>query len=423
MIRSGVERVRKGPAPSFEPKVAPIHRNSRRLLSEFGLKGVRVIVTDAETRLGLYVIRALGRAGCRVTALSSKQASKRVIGFSSRFVSECHLLSSEPSQPELLKGIELLANTHDVLVPISPLSISTVAEHTCQLQSKLRFYVPPIDTFRIATDKAATTRIAEEAGIPVPTTYHGLDLHKIEQWAEDTKVPFPMIVKFANDVRIDLWSPGDRYRIVHSASDLGREYRRMFKVGGNLIVQDYIEGEGCGYFTITGPSGEPLATFCHRRLREYPISGGPSTLCESIYEKPLVELGSRLLRTMQWRGVAMVEFRRDYRENVYKFLEINPRFWGSLPLAIQCGVNFPVYSVQMALGIEPTTNGDYPVGRKMRFFFSDLCAVMGQLQNGRKLSTGLGYIRELCDFSIKDGLFEKDDPRPVVTYVLNRFRG
>ena len=420
LVRTDSIQARNGQAAAPAPNIESVRQGFRGAVPKSDLNGVRVIVTDADTRLGLYVIRALGRAGCRVTALSTPCESKKIIGFASRFANERHLLLAGGHPQALLGSLETLANRHDVLIPISPLSISLVAEHAAQLQSSIRFYIPPIDAFRNATDKVATTRIAREAGIPAPATYHGLDPLKIEQWAMDTSVRFPLVVKFANDVRSDLWNPGDRYRIVRSASDLAREYRRMCEVGGHAMVQEYVDGDGYGFFAITKASGEPLVTFCHRRLREYPISGGPSTLCESIYDKTLVELGTQLLRIMRWRGVAMVEFRRDYRQKVYKFLEINPRFWGSLPLAIQCGVNFPVYQVQMALGVEPKLNHDYPVGRKMRFLFSDLCAVREQLRDGRKMGVMLEYIKELSDFSIKDGLFEKDDPRPAMRYVLSK---
>jgi len=233
-------------------------------------------------------------------------------------------------------------------------------------------------------------------------------------------VKLPLIVKFANDGRSDFWNPGDRYRIVNTVSDLGREYRRMHTAGGDLIVQDYVEGEGCGFFAITKDSGQPLASFCHRRLREYPISGGPSTLCESIFDATLVELGNRVLRRLNWRGIAMVEFRHDRRRQKYNFLEINPRFWGSLPLAIHCGINFPVYQVQLALGLTPQVNRDYPVGRKMRFLIQDFCAVMNQLQDGKKLGVVLAYLKELSDVTIKDGLFDCDDPRPAMRYYISK---
>lgn len=129
-----------------------------------------------------------------------------------------------------------------------------------------------------------------------------------------------------------------------------------------------------------------------------------------------------MLQAMEWRGVAMVEFKRDRKTGEYKLLEINPRFWGSLPLALHCGVNFPVYQAQLALGLTPQAENTYPTGRRMRFFFSDLLAVMEQFRTGNKWLVARSYVQELLDFSIKDGLFALDDTRPLMTYLWQRLR-
>lgn len=380
------------------------------------LSGVRAIVTNAETRIGLYVIRALGRAGCRVTALSSKQ-SGTVIGFSSRYAAERHRLPNGPYGKRLPEMVESLAARHDVLVPISAIAIAIVAFASERLESLIPYYIPGFEALRTAQDKRATTRIGREVGVPVPATYDNLDPTTIGDWAASMAAKLPLVVKFADDRRSGGWKPADRYRIVRTPDELIHEYGRMHELGEFPLVQEYIEGDGYGFFTLMGPSGHPVTTFCHRRLREYPVAGGPSTLCESVHDDTLVELGTRLLGAMDWRGVAMVEFKRDRKSGEYKLLEINPRFWGSLPLALHCGVNFPVYQVQLALGRSPMPPVEYAVGRKMRFFFPDFLAVRQQWASGDKRAISARYVKELLDISIKDGIFDIDDPGSFVAYV------
>lgn len=385
------------------------------------LSGVRAIVTDADTRLGLYVIRALGRAGCRVTALSRKQTG-RPIGFSSRYAAEGRRLPPGRYGKILPEAIEALAATHDLLMPVTTFSLVVVAKHAPRLEPLIPFYIPPLESLRTASDKRAITRIGREAGVPVPETYERLDPTTITRWADRMEEKFPLVVKFTDDRRSGAWDPAERYRIVGSPSELTAEYTRMHELGEYPLVQEYIQGGGYGFFTIMDPAGDPVATFCHRRLREYPISGGPSTLCESFYDETLMELGTRLLQAMNWRGVAMVEFKRDRRTGEYKLLEVNPRFWGSLPLALHCGVDFPVYQAQLALGRSPRPADAYPTGRKMRFFFSDLVAVREEWRSGDKRRVAAGYLKELLDPSIKDGLFDFDDPRPLLTYLRQNLR-
>ena len=88
----------------------------------------------------------------------------------------------------------------------------------------------------------------------------------------------------------------------------------------------------------------------HRRVREAPPRGGVSCCAASNYDPKLIEYGTRLLDRLQWHGVAMVEFRYDVRDNDYKLMEINPKFWGSLDLSLTAGVDFPYYLCQMAQG-------------------------------------------------------------------------
>lgn len=389
--------------------------------SGFKLQGVRVLVTDADTRLGLYVIRALGRVGCRVSALSYEPVGRHVMGFASRFVTSAHWIPrSAQYREDLVSTIEELSNSHDVLIPISTLSIETVAQYASALSSKIRFYCPSLQTFRDANDKGTTTAIAKSLNIPVPETHRDIDPRTIEEWALDTKVAFPLVVKFSDDRRDRLWNPADRYRIVRSVGDLGKEYRRMGEVGDYPLIQEYIEGPGYGFFGLSNEGGEPLVMFCHKRLREYPVSGGPSTLCESVYDDRLIELGGRMLMGMKLKGIAMVEFKFNRRTNEYMFLEINPRFWGSLPLALQCGVNFPAHLVEMGLGMAPSRNGMYPIGAKVRFLLTDLLAAFDTWRHTKTFAFVRQYLRELSDLSIKDGLIETDDLKPLVTYVLSK---
>jgi predicted ATP-grasp superfamily ATP-dependent carboligase len=59
-------------------------------------------------------------------------------------------------------------------------------------------------------------------------------------------------------------------------------------------------------------NGNPVCLIQHRRLREYPPSGGVSVYCESMKESPdLFERSVALLRAFEWEGVAMVEYRYD----------------------------------------------------------------------------------------------------------------
>ena len=91
------------------------------------------------------------------------------------------------------------------------------------------------------------------------------------------------------------------------------------------VLQEYIPGHGCGLFA-TYQNGACKRVFMHRRVREYPATGGVSSCAESFYDARLEFYGTRMLDALHWHGVAMVEFRRDARDGEYKLMEINPKF-------------------------------------------------------------------------------------------------
>lgn len=107
-----------------------------------------------------------------------------------------------------------------------------------------------------------------------------------------------------------------------------------------FTIQSFVKGTGQGVFALF-KHGSPVCYFSHRRLREKPPTGGVSVLSESApLNQQLKESAERLLLSAKWHGVAMVEFRVAEDGTGY-LMEVNPRFWGSLQLAIDSGVDFP----------------------------------------------------------------------------------
>jgi len=86
----------------------------------------------------------------------------------------------------------------------------------------------------------------------------------------------------------------------------------------------------------------------------------------------LVAQSRLLLETMGWQGVAMVEFKRDARTGVAYLMEVNGRFWGSLQLAIDAGVDFPALLIAAASGEPVATPPSYRIGTRSRWWWGDV---------------------------------------------------
>jgi predicted ATP-grasp superfamily ATP-dependent carboligase len=181
------------------------------------------------------------------------------------------------------------------------------------------------------------------------------------------------------------------------------------------MLQEYVPGEAYGFFALFN-QGKVRATFMHRRIREYPVTGGPSTTAESVYDPELKALGLRLLEALNWHGVAMVEFKKDSRDGGFTLLEINPKFWGSLGLAIASGVDFPYLAARMAVegDVEPVS--DYRVGVRFRWPLPD--DVLHVLANPRAAAA---FLRDSFDRNVRSDL-SLSDARPNLFQVLLTFQ-
>src|SRR5262249_34461804 len=101
----------------------------------------------------------------------------------------------------------------------------------------------------------------------------------------------------------------------------------------------------------------------HRRVREWPPTGGTSACADSVPSEPALERAGRtLLEALGWHGVAMVEFKRDVKGG-FVLMEINAKFWGSHDVALAAGVDFPG---DMAALLEGQTLGPQPPVKAVR---------------------------------------------------------
>ncbi|MFX0204876.1 MAG: ATP-grasp domain-containing protein [Candidatus Hodarchaeota archaeon] len=271
-------------------------------------------------------------------------------GFYSKFCRN-NFLYPHPSKTNvfisfLLKLIK--NNEYDILLPVGYDTTIGISMFKDAFLPHVKLPIADYDKLRVAANKSETLKLAEKIGIPCPKIFHPQNFREISEMAE--KLQYPVVVKGITE--------SGEVRYVNSPRELIQEHERMSKTllreEEFPIIQEYIPGVGYGFFALFN-QGKVKALFMHRRVREYPATGGPSTSAESVYEPKLMEYGLRMLRELKWHGVAMVEFKRDTRDGEFKLMEVNPKFWGSLDLAIASGVDFPFLACKMAVDgdIEP----------------------------------------------------------------------
>jgi predicted ATP-grasp superfamily ATP-dependent carboligase len=237
---------------------------------------------------------------------------------------------------------------------------------------------------------------ATRLDIPVPRTTVVADASELARCRDE--LTFPVVVKPQRSrVRTDNGWLSTRVSYARDWDQLVVEMARRHPLEFPLLLQEKIIGSGVGVFACL-IDGAPAAWFAHRRLREKPPTGGVSVLCESIaLPDPARAAAERLLRALDWRGVAMVEFKEDRRDGLWKLMEVNGRFWGSLQLAIDAGVDFPVLWLNRFVGLPVPASAPYRIGVKSRWFWGDVDSLMITLRRGQG-TNGQGRGRTLLDF-------------------------
>ena len=344
-------------------------------------RSMRVLVTDGDSRAALAVVRSLGQRGHHLIvgerdtpalAQTSRHCRDRFT-YPDPFADGEGFLSAVASEVERRRV--------DVLLPVSDVTTSLIASERRRFNGHCRVPVPESDSLLRAADKVAVIRLAEQLGIPAPQTVY------LENAAQLTEVmdrlSFPVVVK----PRRSRVRTGDRWRscavtYARSAQELQHEVCGWPAGAYPLMLQEKITGPGVGVF-LCMHNGKTVASFSHRRLREKPPSGGVSVLCESIELRPeLHRAAESLLRALDWTGVAMVEFKVDERDGVAKLMEINGRFWGSLQLAIDAGVDFPAILLDTVMGASFNGVPTYRVGVQSRWLWGDADSLLTTVFKG-----------------------------------------
>lgn len=385
-----------------------------------------VLVTDAGRGSAVAFIRSLGRRGWRVTAADSDPASP---GFRSRFTSHRLLHPRTADRPDaVVDAIHRAVSEErtDLVVPVTDeigLPLSAARDRFAGLTT---LALPGVEALAATHDKQATIALAERLGIPVPPTrsVHSTD----EATAAATELGYPVVVKplSSRTVVADGRIAAHAVAYASTADDL-RRLLGTVEVDG-VLLQPWVPGMGVGVELLMD-RGRPVAAFQHRRLREVPPTGGASSLRESVdLEDDLYDRAVSLLGELGWTGLAMVEFRRSLGGVGY-LMEVNGRVWGSLPLAVLAGVDFPGRLADVLLdrrgSAEPVATG-YRRGVRARNLRLEV-AWIGAVLTGRHRHEGLpwpgrgaalGALGSLLDPRISDDLMTWSDPGPGLAQVV-----
>jgi predicted ATP-grasp superfamily ATP-dependent carboligase len=360
---------------------------------------MKILVTNGAYKHTLALVRALGAAGHEVGVVAHRWAA---VSFFSKYCRHRHILKTTDKQVFVDDILTILKKNHyDILLPVGLPTIVWLAERAEEIRQFTRLPIAEIDKITLFESKQATYELSVKLNIPTPLTFFpkdrtdadicaaqlkspivvkhctrsGSDWLKYAQTAAEAVLLFEEMkqleVKLENLEKNSQNTEGSNFeenaeKNVRETLKVSRMSNMLplqtsnFKLQTNILFQEYLTGGGYGFFGLYD-KGVFKQGFAHKRIREFPISGGASACAESIEDEELTILGRRILDAANWHGLAMVEFKKDEAGQL-RLLEVNPKLWGSFDLSVTAGVPFAEKWVQLAMNESIEPHQDYEKG-------------------------------------------------------------
>ncbi|MCW4016290.1 MAG: ATP-grasp domain-containing protein [Candidatus Bathyarchaeota archaeon] len=383
--------------------------------------GNGVLIAEGHNPVVLPILRSLGKRKVDTAIMSSYSLSV------SRFSKYCKrqvLVPSTSFEKEYACAVEKIVKKtkFDLLFPIFEWSLLPISKNRDRISPYVNLPIARHDSILKCFDKRSTMKLATEHSVPIPQTFFvdnsTAKLNKISQ-----EITYPCIVKPRWSM---VWGNGRAYHrrggLVNSPAELIATYNSIHQYFPYPLIQEYVPGTNFSVATVYN-NGKPRAFCCIKVTRAWPPEGGNSCYRETVpLTNNLRKYSETLLKALDWHGIAELEFRVDSRDNIPKLLEINPRFWGSLSVAVKAGVDFPYLLYQIAMDGDVKGVFNYKVGVKGRYFDQDLLYLFSMLKNGFtnhifKNQNNLKVLASWLKFyepGLFYDLFELDDPLPFL---------
>ncbi|MBS1876750.1 MAG: hypothetical protein JSU00_26285 [Acidobacteria bacterium] len=282
-----------------------------------------------------------------------------------------------------------------------------------------RFQVPALELVQMLNDKVTETEHLASLGVPVPKT-----VYPLPPQPADLERELGSEVIFKPRTYAEAAIINRKNVIAKGREQIEAVYRKHREWLPLLIGQEIIPGEDGAGWVVSGsfgPRSEMLACAMKRKVRMYPPHFGVSSIAVSEWNPDLAELTARLGLMLGHVGHANFEYRHDYRDGSYKYIEMNPRIQGNVEFDDDTGVPtaWITYLVALGAAVEPWTEPQ----RDGEYFMDALNDWLGRLHDGESAwSIGRHYL-SLRSAPWHGQYFRWSDPLPALSHVRRFMAG
>lgn len=335
---------------------------------------MNVLVLDGNQNQAAASVRSLAGAGH--TVFAGEAASWSKASWSRAASGAFRYPSPQASLDDFVQAIATFVREKPgtLVLPMTEATTLPVSSHRDLLISAgARLILPDHEDLLRAFDKNETTRLAASLGVAVPKTIVAETPEQARAAAQSLRYPVVLKPHASEELSPDgkLRTTG-RPRYANDSAQCESAFRDISSRSAAVLVQEFSDGEGTGYFALMH-HGELRAEFAHRRIRDVHPTGSGSAVRVSVAVDPEIRRCSlAILSALRWHGVAMVEYRKRAGSPAV-FMEVNGRFWHSLPLACYAGVDFPALLARMAEEGDIEPSAGYRSGIRCRWLLGDVC--------------------------------------------------
>lgn len=386
--------------------------------------------------LGIYptsnlgAVRNLGRHGVPTMVLDCK---KNQAAFFSKYTQGfvCpHPKYNEKNYIDFLKQIGEQLPMKGVLIPTGDTETLAILKHQTSLEQYYHFTSAEYPVVNSLINKQQFYRLLETNNIPHAKTFFPTD--QKDATTASTKLKYPCIVKpvYPTYFRLDFHT---KLFIASSSDELLSYYSKALEKNHEMMLQEIIPGAAhteCGYNAYYDQTGAPHGIFMYQRIREWPLGFGNGCYIQQVQEPLLEQITTPLMKKIGYYGIVDAEFKRDPRDGIFKFIELNPRVWMQNSFPSRYGCNLPYIAYLDAIGKPIDTQILCIPHKKINwvYFQQDLQSSRAAIQTGTlSLYAWLGAYNLRNDHAV----FAWDDPLPffmlasqsISTLFSNLLRG
>ena len=303
---------------------------------------MRVLVLDSGPTSSYHVMRSLALAGHEVHLASGEPT----FFFSSKY---CERAIESPAPSDRAAYGQFLVDTvktgdYGLLYFCGEDEAELVWDLRSELEPYVRCFVPDHKWKHVAFNKREAYRHVAQLGLRVPTTVQPTSLDDVDE--VERTLAYPVVVK---------GNTGSAGRLVRFALDRQQLLAKLAQVaalapeGGVPTVQEYLPGPAYVVHALFN-QGEPLALCSHRKDRDLPVGRGVTSAATTVHLPALDRAALWILRSLEWHGLAKMDFKLDERDGRFKFIELDPRVSASIDITRAAGADQAVLLCNLASG-------------------------------------------------------------------------